>query len=181
MSHTNYEVNQNQLNVPKVQDNDTKSVKSYQSKQTNKSNYREYKLKDYKNMQTAANQKVGGLGANVGSETWELAKRKKEIAMQYANNLQKINSVNIGKSYKPSRFQSEKDKTARDRANDYANNIPKPRLSRKEKQSDKGSEIHRTETGEMENNAYELQRNNADYLDIDHAQIGFNQQIDSTG
>jgi len=33
------------------------------------------------------NSKVGGLGANIGGEKWEVAKRKKEIASQYANNL----------------------------------------------------------------------------------------------
>ena len=33
------------------------------------------------------NSKAGGLGPNIGSEKWEVAKRKKEIANQYANNL----------------------------------------------------------------------------------------------
>jgi hypothetical protein len=33
------------------------------------------------------NKKMGGLGANIGGEQWEMAKRKKEIQMQYANNL----------------------------------------------------------------------------------------------
>ena len=37
------------------------------------------------------NTKLGGLGANIGGEQWELAKRKKEIALQYANNLKQIN------------------------------------------------------------------------------------------
>jgi len=30
---------------------------------------------------------MGGLGPNIGSDSWEVAKRKKEIAMQYSNNL----------------------------------------------------------------------------------------------
>mgnify|MGYP001049657640 FL=1 len=30
---------------------------------------------------------MGGLGANIGGENWEKAKRKKEIARQYADNL----------------------------------------------------------------------------------------------
>jgi hypothetical protein len=131
-------------------------------------------------------QKVGGLGANVGTETWELAKRKKEISMQYANNLQKINSNNIGKSYKPNRQQTDKDKTARERALEYANknkNIPKPRPSRKEiRQSDRSSEIQRGEQSELEMNDSEINREQVDhYLDMDHDQIGFNENMDSTG
>ena len=34
---------------------------------------------------------MGGLGANIGSEKWEAAKRKKEVANQYASNLKAIN------------------------------------------------------------------------------------------
>lgn len=48
------------------------------SKKTNK--YRQYSLKDYNNLQVSLqNSKMGGLGANIGSDTWEEAKRKKEI------------------------------------------------------------------------------------------------------
>lgn len=99
--------------------------------------------------------------------------------MQYANNLQKINAVNIGKSYKPQRFMSEKDKTARERALEYANNVPKPRVSKKQQQSEKAvSEFQRQETGDM--NPSEIERDN-NYFDIDHGNIGFNEGIDSTG
>jgi hypothetical protein len=42
---------------------------------------KKYNLKDYKDQQTTIkNQKMGGLGANIGGEKWEQAKRKKEIA-----------------------------------------------------------------------------------------------------
>lgn len=34
---------------------------------------------------------MGGLGANIGSEEWEKAKRKKEIQQQYAVNLKEMN------------------------------------------------------------------------------------------
>jgi|SaaInl59LU_5_DNA_1037362.scaffolds.fasta_scaffold26607_2 hypothetical protein len=30
---------------------------------------------------------MGGLGANIGGDKWEAAKRKKEVARQYADNL----------------------------------------------------------------------------------------------
>ena len=50
--------------------------------------YQKYNLKDYKEKQNSIkNQKMGGLGANIGGDKWEAAKRKKEIARQYADNL----------------------------------------------------------------------------------------------
>ena len=43
-------------------------------------NYKKYGMQDYNKMKkTAANSKMGGLGANIGGEQWEIAKRKKEI------------------------------------------------------------------------------------------------------
>jgi hypothetical protein len=44
-------------------------------------NYKKYGLKDYKEKQASIkSQKMGGLGANIGGERWEVAKQKKEIA-----------------------------------------------------------------------------------------------------
>lgn len=55
------------------------------SEKRSKTNYKKYGLKEYKNLQnTLQNTKMGGLGANIGSEKWEAAKRKKEVANQYA-------------------------------------------------------------------------------------------------
>ena len=46
-----------------------------------KGNYKKYGLKEYNAMKnTAASTKMGGLGANIGSEQWEIANKKKEIA-----------------------------------------------------------------------------------------------------
>lgn len=43
--------------------------------------YKKKGLKEYNQMmEAAANKKMGGLGANIGSEQWEIANRKKEIA-----------------------------------------------------------------------------------------------------
>jgi len=42
--------------------------------------YKKYNIKDYNQLkQSVANTKMGGLGANIGGEEWEIAKRKKEI------------------------------------------------------------------------------------------------------
>lgn len=78
---------------------------------------------------------MGGLGANIGSNEWEMAKRKKEIQMQYANNLKHINSAQQAgskPSTKTSRFGGEKDKTARERALEFSKNVPKPKLRQKD-------------------------------------------------
>ncbi len=37
--------------------------------------------------QTTQNLKLGGLGANIGNEDWEKAKRKKELIKEYAQNV----------------------------------------------------------------------------------------------
>jgi len=43
--------------------------------------YRKYGIKEYNNMKNqAASSKMGGLGANIGGEKWEIANKKKEIA-----------------------------------------------------------------------------------------------------
>jgi uncharacterized iron-regulated protein len=46
----------------------------------NRLKYKKYNIKDYNQLkQSVANSKMGGLGANIGGEEWEIAKRKKEI------------------------------------------------------------------------------------------------------
>ena len=53
--------------------------------QSQTSQYKAYKLRDFKNMQEQTTHlKMGGLGANIGSDVWERAKRKKEAAQKYA-------------------------------------------------------------------------------------------------
>ena len=52
---------------------------------TNTSQFRPYKLNDYKNMKNQQqNTRLGGLGANIGGEEWEKAQLKKQAAKQYA-------------------------------------------------------------------------------------------------
>lgn len=47
--------------------------------------YKAYNLKDFKSLkEQQQNLKMGGLGANIGSEEWEKAQRKKEAALKYA-------------------------------------------------------------------------------------------------
>lgn len=84
MSNTKYDIPQTkgQRLIGITKDPDSYSVNS---KKTNMSQYKKYNIKDYNMLQAnLQSQKLGGLGANIGSEEWEVAKRKKEIQMQYA-------------------------------------------------------------------------------------------------
>ena len=78
MSNTKYDIPNNRgTNLITQKDQDAQSVNS---KKTSASNYKQYGLKDYNNLKSnIQNQKYGGLGANIGDEKWEMAKRKKEI------------------------------------------------------------------------------------------------------
>lgn len=72
--------------------------------------------------------KRGGLGANIGSEDWEKAQRKKEAQQKYAEELRVAVVANPlpAKKFKP----VVKEKTARDKALEFAKNVPKPVVRR---------------------------------------------------
>jgi len=119
---------------------------SLQSKQSVGTKYKKYNIKDYNSLQqNIKGQKMGGLGANIGGEQWEMAKRKKEIQLQYANNLKSIQAAQpLAKANtRSSRFGVDKDKTARERALEFAKNVPKPKITRNREEN--GAPISITE------------------------------------
>mmetsp|Transcript_19067 Transcript_19067/g.32545 ORF Transcript_19067/g.32545 Transcript_19067/m.32545 type:complete len:104 (+) Transcript_19067:483-794(+) len=75
---------------------------------------------------------MGGLGANIGGEQWEIAKKKKEIALQYANNLKQLNTSQM-KGAANNRLKSgnslvaDKEKSSREKAIEFSKNVPKPK------------------------------------------------------
>ncbi len=76
-------------------------------------------------MQTTQNIKLGGLGANVGGEDWEKAKRKKEAIQEYAKNLRMQNTQKP--PVKRRETEDTREKTAREKALEFAKNVPKPK------------------------------------------------------
>jgi hypothetical protein len=120
MSNTNYDQTGN--NDPL----ESQSVISGMSKATDKSKFRRYNIKDYNQLQSSMqNLKMGGLGANIGSEKWEAAKRKKIIEQQYAQNLKLMNAY---QHKQPGPPRPVKEKSAREKAIEFSKrNIPKPR------------------------------------------------------
>ena len=139
MSNTTYDGNPVGSNMISVHDpHDSKSVVSGTSNATNKSKFRRYNLKDYQQLQSSMqNLKMGGLGANIGGEKWEVAKRKKIIEQQYAANLKLMNAYQQRQPGLPA-SNKQKERSAREKALEFAkNNIPKP-----------GSRQRRSEYGE---------------------------------
>lgn len=70
-----------------------------------------------------ATQKMGGLGANIGGEEWEKAQKKLEQAQTYAENVrQTIKPVTKPRTVAP------RELTAREKAIEFAKNVPKPKV-----------------------------------------------------
>jgi hypothetical protein len=66
---------------------------------------------------------MGGLGPNIGSEEWERAQRKKEASLKYAEEVR----TNAAANPLPARKKEKpKEKTAREKALEFAKNVPKP-------------------------------------------------------
>ena len=107
---------------------------------------------------------MGGLGANIGSEEWEKARKKLEAAQDYAKSLRQ-NQILLGLNTSASQSTSaqlsfkkkphdKQEKTARDRALEFAKSIPKPKV--KERGAAGGS----LNGGQSENNFDDYQDEN---------------------
>ena len=83
MPNTTYDNNHNSVMAPhnRLQADGDNISHAASEPAGDRKKYKKYGLKDYNEMKsTAANTKLGGLGANIGSEKWEAANRKKEVA-----------------------------------------------------------------------------------------------------
>ncbi|CDW74030.1 UNKNOWN [Stylonychia lemnae] len=151
--NTNYQSN----NLNKVSSN----IQLGQSSSTTTSGlYKPYSVKEYKQMQQTSQQiKLGGLGANIGGEDWEKAKKKQEQIQEYAKQL-RLQNINKPPPIKKNREEKPKEKTARDKAIEFSKNVPKPKMR---VQNDDSSSI-------IENpyqNAYSEQSQGSKYLNND--------------
>ena len=73
------------------------------------------------------NQRLGGLGANIGGEEWEKAQLKKNAARQYAEQV-RMQTQAMGLP-KKDRKAPVRELTAREKALEFAkNNVPKPKI-----------------------------------------------------
>lgn len=69
--------------------------------------------------------RLGGLGANVGSDDWKKAKQKSEMASIYSKNVKEFNKKTIQSR---SSFKPKKELTARERGLEFAKKIKRPGL-----------------------------------------------------
>ena len=63
------------------------------------------------------------MGANIGSDAWEKAQRKKEATAKYAED---IRIAALANPMPVKRREKPKEKTAREKALEFAKNVPKP-------------------------------------------------------
>lgn len=92
------------------------------------STYKPYDLKDFRQVKDKDQSiKLGGLGANIGSDDWERAQKKKEQAQSYAEIVR--NTMKPAAPKQP-RLPKPKEMSSRDKAIEFAkHNVPKPRLA----------------------------------------------------
>ena len=62
------------------------------SNKTNATSYIPYSYKDFQNMQKKGLVKLGGLGANIGSEDWKTAQKKQLVARLFGEKVQRQNN-----------------------------------------------------------------------------------------
>lgn len=85
---------------------------------------------------------MGGLGANIGSEAWAEAQRKKEQAMQYAETVRKTIKTTVRQ-----RSLNVREQSHREKALEFAKQVPKP----KPKKDESLNQINEEEFDEMGN------------------------------
>jgi hypothetical protein len=76
--------------------------------------------------QTTQNLKLGGLGANIGGAEWEKAMKKKELIQEYAKNI-KLSTKPPSCKRKSENEEAVKEKNAREKALEFAKNVPRPK------------------------------------------------------
>ena len=103
------------------------------------------------------NLKLGGLGANIGSEEWERAKKKQEFFQEYGKHIRMQNlnkQVNTKKREEP----IQKELSKRERALEFASRVPKPKVKPQAPQSQGGQ-------GQQDNNGSQLNFSGDEFLD----------------
>ena len=92
-----------------------------------KKNYKPYSLKEYKERHLDPSAyRMGGLGANIGTEEWEKQNNKVQAMKEFAS---KVKIENRARSMNPpkQRKEIEKEKSKREKAIEFAKNVPKPK------------------------------------------------------
>ena len=125
-------------------------------------------------LQTSQSLKLGGLGPNLGGEEWEKAKRKQEQIQEYAKQLRNKSVSHANGSVK--RKEQPREKTAREKALEFARNVPRPRVKTdiaETSNSQYGSEqylVDRIEEEPFDENGVTLKEADLEQLNARHDQ-----------
>ena len=119
-----------------------------QSNQQRKSTYKPYSLKEYQEKAIDPSAyKMGGLGANIGSEEWKERNTKLQAMKHFAS---KVKIENRARSLNPppkKRREEVKEKSSREKALEFSKNVKKPKLPPKKKPQLKKFNSNREDEG----------------------------------
>lgn len=113
--------------------------------------YKPYTLKDYNEIKkTAGSTSQKGLGPNINTEDWLSRKEKLEKMMSFSQNVKIFNSKKLSENIRDYDYEKEAAENAfikskRDKALDFAKNIPKPVLPIKKIKPDLIKEVKKQE------------------------------------
>ena len=82
--------------------------------------------------------KLGGLGANIGSEEWEKARKKQEFFLEYGKQIrmQNLNKQMMHSKKRDDSIHNPKEPSKREKALEFAANIPKPKIAKPQQQKE---------------------------------------------
>ena len=124
-----FEQDPNVINVPARQSKPSSKRNNHEREQ-----YKPYTLKEYKEKHDNDPKmlKMGGLGANIGTEDWVKRNNKLKAMKDFAS---RVKVENRAKSLNPApkRKEMPKEKSNRQKALEFAKNIPKPKPIEKRK------------------------------------------------
>ena len=86
--------------------------------QLSSTNFRPYTLKEYREKTEGNYLRLGGLGANIGSDEWNRGKAKLDAAREFSKNIGKANKERL--AYSKKMGEAPKEKSARERALEFA-------------------------------------------------------------
>lgn len=120
---------------------------------SNKTGYKPYNIRDYKEFKTRAAVQLGGLGPNLHTDQWQKEKEKRDKMAEFSQNLKVYNSRRMPStetSFKPRR-EKDQEKSRREIALEFAKNVPMPktklRRNPREEDSDDSPPQRRTGNG----------------------------------
>ena len=91
-----------------------------------RTSFKPYTLKEYKQKTERDYLRLGGLGANVGTDDWSRGKAKLDAAREFSKNIGNANKERLAHMKKVTELPKEA--SARDRALDFARRVHRPKV-----------------------------------------------------